>query len=189
MAKQFYQMEFKSIIKAHDSNPWRFIHPKPNYHWQYQKPNSHWQHQSPILIGNIKTQFPLVTWKLNSHWQHESSILIGDIKAQFSLATSKPNFCWRHQSPIFIGNTLSKRKEPKIINAWQRKKYCVKMLSWQKRTMAIILWRNSLRAILRIMFLYYKPVKYMDIICITTSIIYVINTHGKHSNSQTHHLS
>ena len=35
----------------------------------------------------------------------------------------------------------------------------------------------------------YKPMKYMDIIYITTSIIYVINTHGKHSNSQAHHLS
>ena len=111
------------------------------------------------------------------------------MKAQFLLVTSKPNSCWRHQSLIFIGNTLSKRKEPKIINAWQRKKYRVKMLSWQKRTMAIILWRNSLRAILRIMFSYYKLVKYMYIICIATSIIYTFNTHGKHSNPQDHHLS
>ena len=31
--------------------------------------------------------------------------------------------------------------------------------------------------------------KYMDIICITTSIIYTFNTHGKHSNPQDHHLS
>ena len=84
--KTILSMEFKSIIKAYDSNPWQFIHPKPNSHWQYQKPNSHWQ----------------------------------------------------HQNPIFIGTTLSKRKEPKIINAWQRKKYHVKMLVWQKRTMAII---------------------------------------------------
>ena len=29
----------------------------------------------------------------------------------------------------------------------------------------------------------------MDIICITTSIIYTFNTHGKHSNLQAHHLS
>ena len=29
----------------------------------------------------------------------------------------------------------------------------------------------------------------MDIICIATSIIYVFDTHGKHSNSQDHHLS
>ena len=100
--KTILPMEFKSIIKAHDSNLWQFIHLKPNSHWQYQKPNSHWQ----------------------------------------------------HQNPIFIGITLSKTK----------KKYHVKMLPWQKRTMAIILWRNSLRAILRIMFSYYEPMKYMDII-------------------------
>ena len=29
----------------------------------------------------------------------------------------------------------------------------------------------------------------MDIICIATSIIYVFDTHGKHSNLQAHHLS
>ena len=40
--KTILSMEFKSIIKVHDSNPWQFIHPKPN---------SHWQHQSPIFIG------------------------------------------------------------------------------------------------------------------------------------------
>ena len=40
--KTILSMEFKSIIKAHDLNPWQFIHPKPN---------SHWQHQSPIFIG------------------------------------------------------------------------------------------------------------------------------------------
>ena len=31
--KTILSMEFKSIIKAHDSNPWGFIHPKPNFHW------------------------------------------------------------------------------------------------------------------------------------------------------------
>ena len=112
--------------------------------------------QNPILIGNIKCP-----------------ILVGNIRAQFLLAISKPNSYWQHQnpipignikSPIFISTTLSKRKEPKIINTWQRKKYHVKMLLWQKRTMAIILWRNSLRAILRIMFSYYEQMKYMDII-------------------------
>ena len=35
----------------------------------------------------------------------------------------------------------------------------------------------------------YKPMKYMDIICIATSIIYAFNTHGKHPNPQAHHLS
>ena len=31
--------------------------------------------------------------------------------------------------------------------------------------------------------------KCMDIICITTSIIYAFDTHGKHPNPQDHHLS
>ena len=85
--KTILSMEFKSIIKAHDSNPWWFIHPKPNFYWQYQKPNSHWQYQSPIrLIGNIKTQFLLATSKPNSYWQHQNLIFIGNIKPQFSLA-------------------------------------------------------------------------------------------------------
>ena len=35
----------------------------------------------------------------------------------------------------------------------------------------------------------YKPMKYMDIICIATSIIYAFDTHSKHSDSQAHHLS
>ena len=59
--KTILSMEFKSIIKAHDSNPWQFIHPKPN---------SHWQHQSPILIGNIIAQFLLATSKPNFHWHY-----------------------------------------------------------------------------------------------------------------------
>ena len=61
--KTILSMEFKFMIKAHDLNPWQFIYPKPNSHWQYQKPkhwhylkpNFHWQHESPILISNIKS--------------------------------------------------------------------------------------------------------------------------------------
>ena len=68
--KTILSMEFKSIIKAHDLNPWQFIHPKPNSYWQYQ---------SSILIGNIKAQF-----------------LIGNIKTRFLLATSKPDFYWHY---------------------------------------------------------------------------------------------
>ena len=52
--KTILSIEFKSMIKAHDLNPWRFIYPKPN---------SNWQHQNPILISNIKTQFSSVTSK------------------------------------------------------------------------------------------------------------------------------
>ena len=111
--KTILSMEFKSIIKAHDSNSWQFIHPKPNSYWQYQSPilignikpqvllatskaNFYWQHQNPILIGNIKAQFLLATSKPNSHWQYQSPILIGNIKAQFLLATSKSNFHWHY---------------------------------------------------------------------------------------------
>ena len=78
--------------------------------------------KAQFSLAISKAQFLLTTSKLNSYWQYQIPILIGNIK-----------------SPIFIGTTLSKRKEPKIINAWQRKKYHVKMLVWQKRTMAIIL--------------------------------------------------
>ena len=150
--KTILSMEFKSITKAHNTNPWQFIHPKANSYWQYQ---------NPILIGNIKAQFLLVISKPNSHWQHQSPILIGNIKAQFLLVTSKLNFHWHY----FI-----KKKRAQDYHCLARKKYHGKMLPWQKRTMAIILWRNSLRAILRIMFSYYKLMKYMDIICIATSI-------------------
>ena len=31
--------------------------------------------------------------------------------------------------------------------------------------------------------------KYMDIICFATSMIYAFDTHGKHPNPQDHHLS
>ena len=75
--KTILSMEFTSMIKAHDLNPWQFIYPKLN---------SHLQHQSLILIGNIKTQFSFATPKPNSHWQYQSPILIGNIKTQFSLA-------------------------------------------------------------------------------------------------------
>ena len=71
--KTILSMEFKFIIKAHDLNPWQFIYPKPN---------SHWQHQSPILIGNIKAQFSLAIFK-----------------AQFPLAISKSNSHWQFQKP------------------------------------------------------------------------------------------
>ena len=93
--KTILSMEFKSIIKAYDSNPWQFIHPKPN---------SHWQHQSPILIGNTKAQFSLATSKSNSHWQHQSPIPIGNIKAQLSLTL----FYQKEKSSRL--STLSKEK-------------------------------------------------------------------------------
>ena len=128
--KTILSMEFKSIIKAHDLNPWQFIHPKANFYQQYQ-----------------------------------NSILIGNIKVQFSLAL-----------------LYQKKKEPKIINAWRKKNIMVKCYLGKKGPWQSSYEKNSLRAILRIMFSYYKPMKYMDIICITTSIIYTFNNRGKHSN-------
>ena len=81
--KTILSMEFTSMIKAHDLNPWQFIYPKLN---------SHLQHQSLILIGNIKTQFLLATSKPNSHWQYQNSILIGNIKSSTYIGTIKsPN--------------------------------------------------------------------------------------------------
>ena len=114
-------MEFKSIIKTHDLNPWQFIHPNPNSHWQYQ---------NPILIGNIQ--------------------------AQFSLATSKTQFS--------LALLYQKEKSPRLSMLGKEKNIMLKCYCGKKRTMAIILWRNSLRAILRIMFSYYEPMKYVDII-------------------------
>ena len=96
-------MKFKSIIKTHGLNPWQFIYPKPNSHWQYQ---------SPILIGNIKIQFSLATSKPTFHWQHQSPVLIGNIKVQFllaifktqfSLTTSKPNSHCHYQNSVLAG--------------------------------------------------------------------------------------
>ena len=104
--KTILSMKFKSIIKAHDSNPWQFIHSKPNSYWQYQ---------SPILIGKIKAQFSLATSKPNSYWQYQSPILVGNIKTQFSLTL-----------------LYQKEKEPKIINAWQRKNIMVKCYHGKK---------------------------------------------------------
>ena len=80
--KTILSIEFKYIIKTHDLNPWQFVYPKPNFHWQYLNLNSHWQHQNPIFIGNIKIQF-----------------LPAIFKAKFSLAISKPNSHWQYQKP------------------------------------------------------------------------------------------
>ena len=61
------------------------------------------------------------------------------------------------------------------------------MLLWQKPWQSS--YESSLGVILKIMFSCYKPMKYMVIIYITTSIIYTFNTHGKYSNPQAHHLN
>ena len=68
--KTILSMEFKFIIKAHDSNPWRFIHLKPNSHGNIKSLILIGNIKSPILIGNIKTQFLLVTSKSNFHWHY-----------------------------------------------------------------------------------------------------------------------
>ena len=98
-----------NIWKAHDSSPWQnnFIN---GIQIHNQSP---WF--KPIAIHSSKAQFSLAI-----------------SKAQFSLATSKPNSYWQHQSPILIGTTLSKRKELKIINAWQRKNMMLKCYRGKK---------------------------------------------------------
>ena len=128
--KTILSMEFKSMA-IHSS--------KAQFSLAISKSNSYWQYQSSILIGNIKTQFSLAISKFNSYWQHESPILIGNIKTQFSLAISKSNSYWQHQNSILISTTLSKRKELKIINAWQRKNIMLKCYRGKKKTMSIIL--------------------------------------------------
>ena len=78
------------------------------------------------------------------------------------------------------------KKEPKIINTWQRKKNHGKILPWQKP------WQSSYKKKKKLIGSYlenYVLIKYMDIICIATSIIYAFDTHGKHPNPQGHHFS
>ena len=97
--------------------------------------------------------------KPNSHWQHQ---------AQFSLAMSKkPSSHWQYPKLNFHWH------------AWQRKNIMVKYYHCKENHGNCLIRKNSLGVILRIMFSYYKPMKYMDIICITTSIIYTFSTHGK----------
>ena len=60
----------------------------------------------------------------------QSPILIGNIKTQFLLAILKPNFHWHY----FI-----KKKRAQDYQCLAKKKYHVKMVLWQKRTMEIIL--------------------------------------------------
>ena len=108
----------------------------------------------------------------------QSPILIGNIKAQFLLA-SKPNFYWQHQNSIFIGTTLSKRKEPKIINAWQRKNIMLKCYRGKKGPWQSYYeethWELSWGLCSHIM----NPWNTWTSFCITTSIIYTFYTYGK----------
>ena len=73
--KTILLMEFKSMIKAHDLNPWQFIYPKPNFSLATSKPNSHWQYQSLVLKHSSHWQY----LKPNSHWQYQSPVLTGNI--------------------------------------------------------------------------------------------------------------
>ena len=111
--KTILSMEFKSIIKAHDLNPWQFIYPKPNFSLVTSKPNFHWQHQSPFSLTISKSSSRWQYLKPNSHWQNQNPILIGNIKAQFSLAL----FC---------------QKRAQDYQYLAKKKYHGKILPWQK---------------------------------------------------------
>ena len=103
------------------------------------------------------------------------------------MTTSKPSSHWQYPKPNFRWHYFIKKKKKKGAQDYQRlakKKYHGKILPWLSSYK-----KNSLGVILKIMLSYYKPMKYMDIICIATSIIYAFDTHGKHSNPQGHHLS
>ena len=144
------------------------------------------------MLDNIWKTHDSSPWKdnfINGIQIHNQSLwfkpmAIHSSKAQFSLATSKPNSYWQYQNPtskaqFLLALLYQKEKRPRLSTLGIEKKYHVKMLLWQKRTMAIILWRNSLRAILRIMFSYYEPWNTWTSFCITTSIIYTFYTRGK----------
>ena len=129
--KTILSVEFKSIIKAHDSSPWQ-----NNFISRIQNHN-----QSPWF----------------------KAMAIHSYKAQFSLAISKPNFHWHY----FI-----KKKRVQDYQRLAKKKYHVKMSPWQssyEKTHWELSWGLCYRII--------KPMKYMDAICIATSIIYTF----KHS--------
>ena len=177
-----------NIWKAHDSSPWQNnftngiqIHDQSPWF----KPMVIYLSKAQFLIGNIKAQFSLAIsksssrWqylKPNSHWQNQSSILIGNIKTQFSLTKSKPNFHWQYQSPIFIGTICQKRAQD--YQYLVKKKCHGKILPWQKPWQSSYKkthWELSWKLCSHI-------IKYMDIICIATSITYAFDTHGKHSN-------
>ena len=116
-------------------------------------------------------------------------------KPNFSLATSRPNFHWQHQSPILIGKIKTHRifigticqKRVQDYQYLAKKKYHGKILPWQKP------WQSSYKKKKKKLIGSYLEnhvlIKYLDIICIATSIIYAFDTHGKHSNPQDHHLS
>ena len=126
------------------------------------------------MLGNIWKAYNSSPWQNNfiseiqiynqSPWF--KPMAIHSSKAQFSLATSKPDFHWHY----FI---KKKRAQDYQTLGKEKNMSCYRS---KKRIMAIILWRNSLRAILRTMFSYYKPMKYMNIICniefIKVNIIY-----------------
>ena len=105
--KTILSMEFKSIIKAHDSNPWQFIHPKPNSHWQYQTPTPIGNIRPQFSLANIKTQFLLTTSKPNFHWHY----FIKKKRAQDyqTLGKGKNISCYRSKKKKDHGNHLMKK--------------------------------------------------------------------------------
>ena len=139
------------------------------------------------MLGNIWKTHDSSSWQNNfidgiqiynqSPWF--KPMAIHSSKTQFSLATSNPNSYWQHQNLNFIGPILSKRKEPKIINACQRKNI---MLKWYrgkkgpwKSSYEETHWELSWGLCSRIM----NPWNTWTSFCITTSIIYTFYTRGK----------
>ena len=140
-----------------------------------------------LMLGNIwkvHDSSPLQNNFINGIQIHNQSswfkpMTIHSSKTQFSLATSKPNSYWQRQSPIFIGTTLSKRKELKIINAWQRKNIMLKWYHGKKGP-----WKSSYEEThwelsWGLCFCIMNPWNTWTSFCITTSIIYTFYTRGK----------
>ena len=102
-----------NIWKAHNSSPWQnnFIN---GIQIHNQNP---WF--KPMAIYLFKTQFSLTILKPNSHWQHLNSILIGNIKSQNPILIGNiknPILIGNIKSPTYVGIIYWK---PKFINTWQ----------------------------------------------------------------------
>ena len=97
--KTILSIEFKSMIKAHDLNPWQFIYPKPNFISNIKAQFSLAISKVQLTLALFKPQFSLATSKPNSQWQYQ--------KPNLHWHYLKSNFHWQHQSPILIGNIKS----------------------------------------------------------------------------------
>ena len=172
--KTILLMEFKSIIKAHDSNSWQYyfingiqphnqislFKPMANYLSKTQfslatskypifignikKPNFHWQHQKP----NFHWQHQ----KPSFHWQHKkNSVLISNIKSPIFISNIKnPIFVGNIKSLVFAGNI----KKPSFHWQYQKVQFTLALFyqkpkiinAWQKYYVIIISFKRLCRS-------------------------------------------